>query len=120
VKSFEADIVEAQAIKGAIGAADNHNHFHHKHQASSLSLMVLTRKLCISYCHTLQVKSFEADVVEAQGYKGAIGAADELRGLLEGSKAVGTRKGLGAQQQAAYSSLPQVCLESDNAEVKIF
>jgi hypothetical protein len=57
----------------------------------------------------LQVKAFEADVVEAQGYKGAIEAADELRGLLEGSKAVGTRKGLSNQQQAAYSSLPQVC-----------
>jgi histidine ammonia-lyase len=56
----------------------------------------------------LQVKSFEADVVEAQGYKGAIAAADELKGLLEGSKVVGTRKGLSPEQQAAYSSLPQV------------
>jgi histidine ammonia-lyase len=55
-----------------------------------------------------QVKSFEADVVEAQGYKGAIAAADELKGLLEGSKAVGSRKGLSTEQQAAYSSLPQV------------
>jgi hypothetical protein len=54
------------------------------------------------------VKSFEADVVEAQGYKGAIAAADELKGLLEGSKVVGTRKGLSPEQQAAYSSLPQV------------
>lgn len=55
-----------------------------------------------------QVKSFEADVVEAQGYKGAIAAADELKGLLEGSKAVGSRKGLSTEHQAAYSSLPQV------------
>jgi histidine ammonia-lyase len=55
-----------------------------------------------------QVKSYEADVVEAQGYKGAIAAADELKGLLEGSKAVGSRKGLSTEQQAAYSSLPQV------------
>lgn len=59
--------------------------------------------LCMS-----QVKSFDADVVEAQGYKGAIAAADELKGLLEGSKAVGSRKGLSTEQQAAYSSLPQV------------
>jgi len=58
-----------------------------------------------------QVKSFEADIVEAQGYKGAIAAADELKGLLEGSKAAGSRKGLSTEQQAAYSTLPQVRTE---------
>lgn len=47
-------------------------------------------------------------MVESLGYKGAIAAADELKGLLEGSKVAGTRKGLTAQQQAAFSSLPQV------------
>jgi hypothetical protein len=63
---------------------------------------------CVAFAVHAQVKSFEADIVEAQGYKGAIAAADELKGLLEGSKAVGSRKGLSTEQQAAYSSLPQV------------
>lgn len=54
-----------------------------------------------------QVKAFEPEVVEALGYKGAIAAADELRGLLNGSKTL-PRKGMPAQQQALYSSLPQV------------
>jgi histidine ammonia-lyase len=56
----------------------------------------------------MQVKAFEADVVEALGYKGAIAAADELKGLLDGSKVAGSRKGLGAEQQALFSNLPQV------------
>jgi hypothetical protein len=56
----------------------------------------------------LQVKAFEADVVECLGYKGAISAADELKGLLDGSKAAGSRKGLAAEQQALFSNLPQV------------
>jgi histidine ammonia-lyase len=55
-----------------------------------------------------QVKAFEADIVEALGYKGAIAAADELKGLLDGSKAAGSRKGLAAEQQALFSNLPQV------------
>uniref|UniRef100_A0A383VD50 Histidine--tRNA ligase, cytoplasmic n=1 Tax=Tetradesmus obliquus TaxID=3088 RepID=A0A383VD50_TETOB len=55
-----------------------------------------------------QVKAFEADVVECLGYKGAISAADELKGLLDGSKAAGSRKGLAAEQQALFSNLPQV------------
>jgi hypothetical protein len=56
----------------------------------------------------MQVKAFEADVVEALGYKGSISAADELKGLLDGSKAAGSRKGLAAEQQALFSNLPQV------------
>lgn len=55
----------------------------------------------------LQQKAFEAEVVESLGYKSAIAAADELRGLLEGSKTA-PRKGMPAEQQALYSSLPQV------------
>eukprot|EP00878_Enallax_costatus_P014599 GHUV01015273.1.p1 GENE.GHUV01015273.1~~GHUV01015273.1.p1 ORF type:complete len:810 (+),score=288.70 GHUV01015273.1:998-3427(+) len=55
----------------------------------------------------LQVKAFEPEVAEALGYKGAIAAADELRGLLDGSKTV-PRKGMPAEQQTLYSSLPQV------------
>jgi histidine ammonia-lyase len=63
--------------------------------------------------YKLQAKSFELDVVEAQGYQGAIEAADQLRSLLEGSKAVGsrapgTKKGMQLSQQAAYNNLPQV------------
>ena len=53
-----------------------------------------------------QVKPFEADVVEAQPYKGSIAAADELRSLLEGSKQVATRKGASAEDAAAFAQLP--------------
>lgn len=55
-------------------------------------------------------KPFDADVMEAGGYKAAAAAADQLRGLLEGSKSVGTRKGATQQQLAMFSSLPQVRL----------
>lgn len=65
------------------------------------------------------MKSFEADIVEAQGYKGAIAAADELKGLLEGSKAAGSRKGLSTEQQAAYSTLPQVRTGFDNTGLHV-
>lgn len=40
----------------------------------------------------LQVKALDADNMEAQGYKAAASAADELRGMLEGSKRAGTLK----------------------------
>jgi hypothetical protein len=40
----------------------------------------------------LQIKSLDADNMEAQGYKAASAAADELRGMLEGSKRAGTLK----------------------------
>ena len=58
-----------------------------------------------------QVKSLEAELVEAQGFKAACSAADELRGLLEGSKRVGTMKG--AENDAlppAFSAATQVCV----------
>ncbi|GFR48350.1 hypothetical protein Agub_g10237, partial [Astrephomene gubernaculifera] len=57
----------------------------------------------------VQTKSFEADVVEAQGYKGAVAAADELRGLLEGSKRVDTLKDKGAApgELAPFTAAPQ-------------
>lgn len=54
----------------------------------------------------MQIKAFEADVMEAQGYKAAITAADELRGLLEGSKRAGTAKA--ADLPTAFSAAPQV------------
>jgi histidine ammonia-lyase len=57
---------------------------------------------------TLQVKSFEADVVEAQPYQSSIAAASELRAMLDGSKTVGTRKGVSAQDAAPFTTLPQV------------
>lgn len=53
------------------------------------------------------MKSFDADVVEALGYKGAIAAADELRGLLEGSKKVNTRKAAPPSEAALFLGLPQ-------------
>lgn len=53
-------------------------------------------------------KPFDADIVEAGGHKAAAAAADQLRGLLDGSKCVGTRKGATTQQMALFSGLPQV------------
>uniref|UniRef100_A0A7S3QSI3 Histidine--tRNA ligase, cytoplasmic n=1 Tax=Dunaliella tertiolecta TaxID=3047 RepID=A0A7S3QSI3_DUNTE len=40
----------------------------------------------------MQTKVLDADLMEAQGYKGAAAVADELRSLLEGSKRVGLMK----------------------------
>jgi histidine ammonia-lyase len=94
VKAFEADVVEALGYKGAIATNVRHT-------------AVTKIHMCILY-HHVQVKAFEADVVEALGYKGAIAAADELKGLLDGSKVAGSRKGLAAEQQALFSNLPQV------------
>ncbi|KAF8060498.1 histidine--tRNA ligase [Scenedesmus sp. PABB004] len=54
-----------------------------------------------------QTKAFDAELVEARGYKGAVAAADELRSLLDGSRAAGGRKGLPLDAQAPFSSLPQ-------------
>ncbi|GLI60938.1 hypothetical protein VaNZ11_003175, partial [Volvox africanus] len=74
-----------------------------------LSLATATAALS---CEALgvQTKSFEADVVEAQGYKSAVVVADELLGLLEGSKRVGTLKGdkgAVAEQLAPFTAAPQ-------------
>ncbi|KAG2427701.1 hypothetical protein HYH02_014533 [Chlamydomonas schloesseri] len=54
-------------------------------------------------------KAFEADVVEAAGYKGAIGVADELQGLLEGSKRADTFKDRSGDPAAlaAFAGAPQ-------------
>lgn len=56
--------------------------------------------------HCLQVKFYDADYVEAQGYKSAIAVADEIRTLLEGSKKAGTCKGW--EDIPAFSAVPQV------------
>lgn len=41
-------------------------------------------------CETsMQIKSLDADNMEAQGYKGAMTVADDLRSMLEGSKRAG-------------------------------
>ncbi|GIL94798.1 hypothetical protein Vretimale_943, partial [Volvox reticuliferus] len=74
-----------------------------------LSLATATAALS---CEALgvQTKSFEADVVEAQGYKSAVVVADELLGLLEGSKRVGTLKGdkgAAAEQLTPFTAAPQ-------------
>jgi hypothetical protein len=53
-------------------------------------------------------KPFDADVMEAGGHKAAAAAADQLRGLLDGSKCTGTRKGATQQQLTLFSGLPQV------------
>ncbi|KAG2423232.1 hypothetical protein HXX76_015488 [Chlamydomonas incerta] len=54
-------------------------------------------------------KAFEAEVVEAAGYKGAIGVADELQGLLEGSKRADTFKDRSGDPGAlaAFTAAPQ-------------
>lgn len=54
------------------------------------------------------VKAFDADVLEAGGHKAAVAAADQLRGLLDGSRSVGTRKGATQQQMGLFSGLPQM------------
>ena len=43
--------------------------------------------------------------MEAQGYKSAVGVADELRTLLEGSKRAGTLKG--GEELPAFTLAPQ-------------
>jgi hypothetical protein len=60
--------------------------------------------------HPAQTKSFDAEVVEAQGYKSAVLVADELMGLLDGSKRVDTLKdkGAGAEQLTPFTAVPQV------------
>ncbi|GLC65359.1 hypothetical protein PLESTF_000284700 [Pleodorina starrii] len=75
-------------------------------------LLTLATATAALSCEALgvQTKSFEADVVEAQGYKSAVVVADELMGLLEGSKRVDTLKdkgGAGAEQLAPFSAAPQ-------------
>jgi hypothetical protein len=55
-------------------------------------------------------KPFDADVVEAGGHKAAVAAADQLRGLLDGSQCLGTRKGATVEQLALFSGLPEVRL----------
>jgi hypothetical protein len=56
----------------------------------------------------LQVGHLDADAQELVGNKATAAAADELRGLLECSKAVNSRKGCTPEQQELYNSLPQV------------
>jgi histidine ammonia-lyase len=59
---------------------------------------------------TLQVKSLDADLMEAQGHKAAMTVADEMRGLLEGSKRVGTMKAAESDSlPPALSAAAQVC-----------
>ena len=55
-------------------------------------------------------KAYEAEVVEAAGYKGAMGVADELQGLLEGSKRADTFKDKSGDPGAlaAFTAAPQV------------
>ena len=55
----------------------------------------------------LQVKALDADAVEAQPHKGALEAAEEIRGLLDGSRQVNGKKA-GAGSGAALNSAPQV------------
>ena len=56
----------------------------------------------------LQVSHLDADAQELVGNKASAAAADELRGLLEGSKAVNSRKGCTPELQQLYNSLPKV------------
>ena len=55
-----------------------------------------------------QAKAFDTDLLEAQNFKSAISVADELRTLLEGSKRVGTVKGLGCEEMLSFSLAAQV------------
>ena len=50
----------------------------------------------------------DADAVEAQPHKGALEAAEEMRGLLDGSRQVGARKGGGAGSLPAVNAAAQV------------
>lgn len=54
-----------------------------------------------------QIKALDADAVEAQPHKGAIEAAEEIRGLLDGSRQVNGKKA-GAGSVAALNAAPQV------------
>ncbi len=61
-------------------------------------------------CMCIQVKVLDADVMEAQGYKGAAAVADELRSLLEGSKRVGVMKAAESEGLGdAFNAMAQVC-----------
>ncbi|KAG2483026.1 hypothetical protein HYH03_018057, partial [Edaphochlamys debaryana] len=79
--------------------------------AGGRKLLSLATAAAALSCEALgaPTKSFEADVVEAQGYKAAIGAADELLGLLEGSKRVDSLKERGAEPEAMapFTAAPQ-------------
>lgn len=55
-----------------------------------------------------QIKALDAEAVEAQPHKGAVEAADEIRGLLDGSRQVNGKKA-GAGSVAALNAAPQVC-----------
>jgi histidine ammonia-lyase len=67
----------------------------------------------VSWCNgmpTLQVKNLDADLMEAQGHKAAMAVADEMRGLLEGSKRVGIMKAAESDSlPPAFSAAAQVC-----------
>ncbi|KAK9824587.1 hypothetical protein WJX72_011519 [[Myrmecia] bisecta] len=58
-------------------------------------------------CHGADVKAFEPDVAETMPYKGAVQAAADVRGLLEGSRQVNPRKG-GAGLLDSIVRVPQV------------
>jgi hypothetical protein len=69
--------------------------------------------LSLMFANALQVKQLDADLVEAQGSHAASSAADELRGLLEGSKRTGTMKGSESEAlPAAFNTVAQVRLAS--------
>ncbi|KXZ42548.1 hypothetical protein GPECTOR_136g631 [Gonium pectorale] len=72
-------------------------------------LLTLASATTALSCEALgvQTKAFDSEVVEAQGYKGAVAVADELNGLLDGSKRVNTRKGGDAAEMAPFVAAPQ-------------
>ncbi|KAL4421027.1 hypothetical protein ABPG77_007502 [Micractinium sp. CCAP 211/92] len=87
-------------------------------QAGKLLLAVANAAAALS-AEALQadIKALDADAVEAQPHKGAIEAAEEIRGLLDGSRQVNGKKA-GAGSVAALNAAPQVhgaLLEALNA-----
>ncbi|MEW5305089.1 MAG: hypothetical protein WDW36_007652 [Sanguina aurantia] len=75
-------------------------------QGGKQLLSTATAVLALS-CEALgaQTRAFEPEVVEAHGYTSAISIADELRGLLEGSKRTNTLKG--GEEPHAFNAAPQ-------------
>eukprot|EP00195_Chlamydomonas_chlamydogama_P004360 CAMPEP_0202919514 /NCGR_PEP_ID=MMETSP1392-20130828/76048_1 /ASSEMBLY_ACC=CAM_ASM_000868 /TAXON_ID=225041 /ORGANISM="Chlamydomonas chlamydogama, Strain SAG 11-48b" /LENGTH=441 /DNA_ID=CAMNT_0049612907 /DNA_START=108 /DNA_END=1430 /DNA_ORIENTATION=+ len=73
----------------------------------SKKLLTMAAAVAALSCEALglPIKAFDADLLEARGFKAAVSVADELRSLMEGSKRVGTTKG--ADNTAAFASVPQ-------------
>ena len=63
----------------------------------------------LAFCW-VQVKALDAEAVEAQPHKGALAAAEELRGLLDGScQITGKKAGVGSLPAITNAAQVRIC-----------